>query len=243
MRRYLLMYIGVCARNDYEWPEVDFHAIASAPIQLLKTMSHSSPVMYEKARAINPDIQFIVRLYDPSFGVDHHPSPEDFVGQLIPVIRALKNYTSFFQIHNEPNHPAGYEGWRSSSDYALNFKHWYLETLTILRIEFPGLKVGFPGLAIPHNDLEWLAICKEAIEESDWLGVHAYWQYDNHLHLDWGLRFYHYVDTLGYVPEMHILEGGNSNMQNNIPLPETQMADQLMEFYAKCNLSGIIQSV
>ncbi len=187
-------------------------------------------------------MKFIVRLYDPSFGVKHHPSPQDFVGRAKHSITALQHYTDMFQIHNEPNHPSLYEGWGVSNEDALDFTHWYAEVLRLLKEQYPNLKFGFPGLAVPHRDLAWIRICREVIKESDWLGVHCYWQYKNYNSPDWGQRFWRYFDELGFVPETHILEAGNSNLQSGIPLEEKEMAEQLIHWYKTVEETEIIES-
>jgi hypothetical protein len=202
--------IGLHARNDYTFAEGDYLVIQEARIETLKMLSLTQNSVFERVRRENPDLEFIVRLHDSRIGPTH-PSPEAFVDAAIPRINDLRAFAVKFEILNEPNHSEGYEGWGSSDAEARSFRDWYLEALSRLRRACPWAKFGFPGLAPhwPHRDLEWLDICREAVEASDWLGCHIYWQHDNQLKNDWGLRFkaYHkmFPDKV-----IEITEFGNS---------------------------------
>ncbi|MBI4757801.1 MAG: N-acetylmuramoyl-L-alanine amidase [Chloroflexi bacterium] len=95
----------------------------------------------------------------------------------------------------EPNHLSGGPGWGVSAEHARDFRLWYHLTLRLLRQEFPTLELGFPALcAVPDlkTDLVWLDVCKDAVEASDFLAVHCYWQYENMTSPDWGYRFLQY---------------------------------------------------
>jgi len=220
--------IGLNARNDVYFPEEDYRLVREARIETLKTLSITDVSVYERLRRENPSIEFIVRLWDKGFGPGKHPSPQEFVERIAPRIQALRPYTDKFEIHNEPNHFHRIEGWGSSDEQARDFKNWYLEVLRRLREFFPWAKFGFPGLAInyPHRDLEWLEICREAVEESDWLGCHCYWQYENHLSEEWGLRFKLYHKMFPHKP-IEITEFGDSTPD----LPPEEMARKYVEYY------------
>ena len=220
--------IGLHARNEETFPEEDYRLIREARIETLKTLSLTEVSVYRRLREENPDIEFIVRLWDASFGVNRHPSPQEFVERLAPRIQELQPYAVKYEIHNEPNHYARYEGWGSTDDDARDFREWYLEVLKRLRELFPWAKFGFPGLALhyPHRDLEWLEICRDAVEQSDWLGCHCYWQYENMLSDEWGLRFKLYHDMF---PDklIEITEFGDSTPD----LPREEMARRYVEYY------------
>ncbi len=220
--------IGLHARNDVYFPEEDYKLIREARIETLKTISITDISVYERLRRENPSLEFIVRLWDKGFGPGKHPSPQEFVEQVAPRIQALRPYTEKFEIHNEPNHFHRLEGWGASDRHAEDFRNWYLEVLRRLKELFPWAKFGFPGLAInyPHRDLEWLEICRDAVEESDWLGCHCYWQYENHLSEEWGLRFklYH---KLFPRKTIEITEFGDSTPG----LAPEEMAKKYVEYY------------
>lgn len=202
--------IGLHARNDYTFAEGDYLVIREARIETLKILSFTQNRVFERVRRENPDLEFIVRLHDTRIR-STHPSPEDFVDAAVPRINDLRAFTLKFEILNEPNHSQGYEGWGSSDAEARSFRDWYLEALRRLRRACPWAKFGFPGLAPhwPHGDLEWLEICREAVEASDWVGCHTYWQYDNQLKNDWGLRFKAYHERFP-AKIIEITEFGNS---------------------------------
>jgi len=156
-------------------------------------------------------MEFIVRLWDDRIGTGRHPSPQEFASRHLSTIARLRHFVTKFEIHNEPNHHERYEGWGSTDADARDFRSWYLEVLRLLRRGAPWAKFGFPGLAPndPHRDLPWLDICKDAILESDWLGVHCYWQYDNMGSKEWGKRFLYYHEKFPGMP-LEITEFGDS---------------------------------
>jgi len=219
--------IGLHARNDYAFAEGDYLVIREARIETIKMLSFTQNSVFERLRNENPDLEFIVRLHDQRVGMTH-PSPDAFVQTASARINELKSFAIKFEILNEPNHNEGYEGWGSSDADAQSFRDWYLEVLSQLRLAYPWAQFGFPGLAPnwPHRDMEWLEICREAVQASDWLGCHAYWQQDNQLKNDWGLRFKAYHERF---PDkvIEITEFGNStpNLSGDV------MAAQYAMFY------------
>lgn len=240
------MKIGLHARNG-EFEPSDIDMIRAAKIETLFIMSNINIDTVVKLRELYPNLKFITRLYDNRFGTGHHPTPVEFADKMIPVIANLSPYCTEFQIHNEPNHPSGVEGWFSDEASAMDFDGWLLQVLDYLKDSYPKIKLGFPGLAIPHNDLKWLEICRTSIERCDWLGVHCYWQNPfpsdyNHLSLEWGLRFEQYHQLYPEKP-IHITECGNSNHQNGYALSDDQMARELVEYYESSYFYPYIGSV
>jgi hypothetical protein len=104
------------------------------------------------------------------------------------VLERLRGRRMIVRLYNEPNHVHTIEGWGPWDEEAYEFRAWYLGVLALLRQRCPWASLGFPGLALnwPHRDLQWLEICRAAVEASDWLGCHCYWQYDNMLHPERG---------------------------------------------------------
>lgn len=183
--------VGLHARNAVKFSDRDYALIKQARIETLKTLSITEASVYQRVKRENPDIEFIVRLYDDRLHYGSRPTPAAFVAKMVPIIRSLRTYTTKFEIHNEPNHHSGLEGWGSTDDHARSFAAWYMQVLRALKKDCPWAQFGFPGLALnhPHRDLSWLDICHDAIDASDWLGCHCYWQYGNMMADAWGLRF------------------------------------------------------
>ena len=202
--------IGLHARNDFDFAEGDYRLIREARIETIKMLSFTQNSVFERLRRENPDLEFIVRIHDERVGMGH-PDAEEFVQTAAARIEQLRPFVVKFEILNEPNHNEGYEGWGSSDVNAESFRSWYLEVLRLLRLACPWARFGFPGLAPnwPHRDMEWLDICREAVQASDWFGCHAYWQQDNQLKNEWGLRFKAYHERF---PDkvIEITEFGNS---------------------------------
>ena len=227
--------VGLHARNTASFPEPDYALVRDAGIETLKTMSHTEVSVYKRLHDENPKLEFIVRLYDDRLRQDQRPSPAEFVGRMVPLMKALRPYAKKFEIHNEPNHQSGLEGWGATAQDARNFLNWYTQVLAGLRQQCPWAKLGFPGLAVPaflHNDLEWLDICKPAIKASDWLGCHCYWQFGNMLKKEWGLRFQLYHERFPNKP-IEITEFGNSTPPEQ--LSREEMARQYVRYYQELN--------
>lgn len=224
--------VGLNARNDVLFPEHDYELIRQARIETLKTMSFTDVSVYVRLLQENPDIEFIVRLYDDRIRSDSRPSPAAFTAKMVSIINRLRPYVSKFEIHNEPNHADGVEGWGASDDNARSFQEWYLQVLSSLKEACPWAEFGFPGLALnlPHRDLAWLDICRQAIEASDWLGCHCYWQYGNMMRSEWGLRFQLYHQR---YPEKRIelTEFGNSTPG----VPREDVGQQYVAYYQELN--------
>ena len=224
--------VGLHGRNDRFFTGRDYELVQRARIETLKMMSHTSVSVFAKLRKENPQVEFIVRLYDDRINKNSRPTASRFAARMIPIMRSLRPYATKFEIHNEPNHATGLEGWGSSDAHALSFNAWYWEVLGRLKRACPWAKLGFPGLALnnPHRDLAWLGICKKSIEASDWLGCHCYWQYGNMMNDAWGLRFKLYHQRFPNK-KIEITEFGNSTPN----LPREEMANQYAQYYQKLN--------
>jgi N-acetyl-anhydromuramyl-L-alanine amidase AmpD len=227
--------IGLHGRNDEFFEEADYQVIREAHIETLKMMSLTHPAVFKRIRNEHPNLEFIVRLHDDRMGRGHHPTAQQFAERMAPLIKSLQPYASKFEIHNEPNHQDRIEGWGDTDDHARDFDQWYQRVFTLLKRECPWALLGFPGLAIPHRDREWLEICRTSVEMSDFLGVHAYWQTttqepDNHLARFWGLRFKSYHASFPNKI-IDILEAGNSNARNGLPITDQEIAEQFVEFF------------
>lgn len=222
------MKAGLCARNDRRFTPTDFEIFKRAKIELAVVMSFTENEALNGLRGLNESMAFIVRLYDDRIGTGGYVPQEAFVERMSPEIERLRPFATLFQIHNEPNHVAGIEGWGSTDGDAYNFAHWYGCVLRMLKNRHPWAKFGFPGLALnwPHRDLPWLKICEDVIRKSDWLGCHCYWQYYNMYNDDWGMRFGHYHRRFPNKT-IHITEFGDSTPG----LRDDIMAAEYQEYY------------
>ena len=238
--------LGICGRNSDTWPNTDIEAILQMRLGWLKMMSQTDVKAYEQLRAADPNIKFIVRLYDDRFTRDGHPTPPEFVQRISPTIARLKQFTNIFQVHNEPNHLARIEGWGDTCEDAESFTSWFFVTYMMLKSRFPDCLFGFPPLAVPHNDMAWLEWCKPAIIRADWLGVHCYWQNPtemdaNHLDEFWGQRFIQYHAKFP-DKQIYILEAGNSNHQNGYYTDDSRRASEFQQLIEQIERYDYIRS-
>ena len=229
--------VGLHGRNNVTFDEIDYQVIHTANIETLKMMGQTQATVFKRLKQENPNIELITRLYDDRFGVNKRPTPQEFAEKQLPIMRALQPYCAKFEVHNEPNHLQGYEGWGQEDYHAQDFNRWFLRVYDLLKNALPWALLGFPGLAIPHRDLQWIEICRPAVERADWLGVHCYWQTPpgqgkNHLVDFWGLRFKYYRQKFPRKI-LDITECGNSNIQADPPIAisEDSLARQYVEYY------------
>lgn len=239
--------VGLHGRNAVDFEGPDYQIINQAKIEVLKLMSFTDSGVFDQLKIANPDLLIITRLYDDRINTGYVPTPEEFSERMGQEILRLGHWCKAYEIHNEPNHPAGYEGWDSSDESAASFNNWFIQVYQILKARYPWASFGFPGLAIPHRDLEWLELCRPAIEMAGWLGVHCYWQTpasepNNHLADFWGLRFKSYQAAFP-DKDIHITEAGNSNYQSNIPWSEDQMAREYTEYLTECFKYPYLKSI
>jgi hypothetical protein len=227
------MKVGVNGRNDFwkrTFTDHDYQAIRGAKIELVKMLSYTDLDVYRRLREENPAIDFIVRLYEE--GGDHG-TPEEFVDRHALRIDELRPFTHKFEILNEPNRSD--EGWGPTLEDAGAFNDWYVKVVDLLRARFPWIEPGFPGLSPtmlpddPHDDLEWVKECGEAVQASAWLGCHCYW-FDEHaiLHPVFGLRFTHYHSLFPDKP-IHVTEF-NGPMTGT---PTWHMSEYYRRYYIK----------
>lgn len=170
--------VGLVGRPGPLFTGTDWEILEAVRVESLALTAASSDAVFVEARQRHPAIDFVVRLTLPPLGRAGIPTPAGFAGPLRDRIDDLEQRFGVrqFEILNEPNHPTGREGWGASAGEARRFTPWYLALLTLLRRNHPRALFGFPALSIPHNDLEWLEVAHEAVEASDWLGCHAFWQ-------------------------------------------------------------------
>ena len=224
--------VGLHARNAVQFTEADYELIRRARIETLKTLSLTDVSVYRRLRQENPQLEFIVRLYDDRLRRDSRPSPAAFLARMVPIIEQLRPYASKFEIHNEPNYRDGVEGWGTSDESARAFLAWYMSVLQTLKQLCPWAEFGFPGLAPHHRDLFWLEICQEAVRASDWLGCHCYWQYDSMRSEHWGLRFKLYHERF---PDKRIEITEFANCTPPGEISAERFAMQYVEYYQELN--------
>jgi N-acetyl-anhydromuramyl-L-alanine amidase AmpD len=119
--------VGLHARNDAQFTATDWAIIRTAKIESLKMMSITLDGVYEEARRIDPAMEFIVRLYSGREGKGNELPPDEFVNFFRDTMNRLHQKFGVlkFEIHNEPNHFTGHEGWGQTQEDALNFQAWY----------------------------------------------------------------------------------------------------------------------
>jgi hypothetical protein len=165
-------------------------------------MSYHPEETYHRMSRHLPYLRYAVRL---ETAWNELPPPERFVARHTPRLRALADagHELWVEVGNEPNlelHPHA----------EATFAEWYREVLRGLRAAVPEARYGFPGLAQGIREEEWLEANAGAIEDSDWLGVHAYWTTEREM-LDpaKGMRLLEYHRRFPNLP-LIVSEAGNN---------------------------------
>ena len=184
---------GVHWRNDpWRIEESDFHKFALGKFDWVAAICYPNlpPELqaghldvYRRLREIDPGVKFLVRL-----NLSGPVKSSEFVAAFAPRLEELREFTDLFQIHNEPNHPGEHFG-GSSDESAWRYRWWHQRVVEGLKETAPWARLGFPGLAVRQREEAWLDICGPAIDMSDFLGCHVYWQHDNWASPDWGGRY------------------------------------------------------
>jgi hypothetical protein len=231
--------VGLHGRNAPDFEEPDYQVIREAKIETLKVMSFTKPEVLARIKTEQPDIEFIVRLYDERINADGHPTPAEFVARLSPVMAGLQPYATKFEVGNEPNHFKGYEGWGPTEADAASFNDWFMEVYRLLKQAQPWAELGFPALGTPdavHGHKAWLEQNREAIEQADWVGVHCYWQTypdgrTTMFDAERGLCFQYYHQQFPDKP-LELTEFDNDNVIWDIPpLSPEALAEESVTYY------------
>ncbi len=187
-------------------------------------------------------------------------TPAQFVNDRRDQIAAFINAgLGEFEILSEPN--TSREGFGRSWTSAQGFNAWHMEAVDRLRGLFPGIRLGFPGLspgpadfntdplvgrpARPVGDVDFLNNCAEAVQASDYLCVHTYWQDINMMrgidpdNTGWGgLRFVRYYHERFPAMTLVISEFANNRPGvGGLPPGDAQwrvIGDEYAEFYTLC---------
>lgn len=184
---------------------------------------------HKELRREFPNVLIVARLFAPMGGGPW--SPNHFAQQFQPHIEKLKGVVEWFEVHNEPNHERGIEGFGTTQAEFKEFAHWAEQVLQLLKHDHPWAKWVFPGQLVdggPYVNF-WQANL-EVIRKFDAWGVHCYWQGENHISREWG-RAYEIAHEL--VPDKPIIitEFGDST-NNRTPQEKTPF---YQEWYREVN--------
>lgn len=150
------------------------------------------------------------------------------------------------ELHNEPNIPL--EGYGTAWNSAWQFNAWYLSVLGLYRAEFPHHQFMFPGLSpgptVPGqriNHIEFLESCQPAVNASNSLGIHAYW---NPPDFPMVTALNVIDETMAMFPNMHVFitEASNNNRTSQRPTPE-QIAEQYVQFWLQMRMRVMVDGI
>jgi len=149
---------------------------------LVRAYTYTTREQYQQViDAVGPVLVILTHLCTGT--IDAAAWAQDFWG----AARILKVLGLDFWLNsvNEPNHPDG--PYPSVGDIQ-RFKDDWVPLVGELDRVFPGQPQVSPNLAVQHHDLIWASQCKSEFNFCRYIGTNAYWQYENHLSPEWGLR-------------------------------------------------------
>ncbi len=171
---------GLGLANPQPLTALELAVISKSHVEAVKLLTLPNPEqmkrLIETVKQI-PTIKLLVaRLFFP---VDANSktrfSPQVFVNTILAgTTAAYQAGVRYFEIHNEPNLENEGLGWNWAN--GAEFGSWLMQVTAILRQRFPGSQLGFPGLSPQPNVSDFLDGASIAIDQCDWIGVHAYWQ-------------------------------------------------------------------
>ena len=207
-------------RLDCDWDEIDYPRLAAH---------------------LRPDCDVVLRLFFPG-KLEAAEFVERSRRKLPDVLNALAPRTCWIEIHNEPNHCAGIEGWGNSDEQAADFAAWYCQVLNGLRDAGFG-NLGFPGLAVgewAHRERSWAIANKPNMKASDWIGVHCYWQTAEQIeHPDLGLNWKWYRERFPHK-RLIVTEAGNSGCDGPMGAPSAEaQAAQYVSWCKQADVYGV----
>jgi murein DD-endopeptidase MepM/ murein hydrolase activator NlpD len=171
--------VGMGNRAVLTTRELDALKVSKVTGFLALTMPsvEESKKIVDQIRSVNTNIFITGRLF---FSADTQNktlfNPQDFVAYCKNGLDGLyAQGVRYFQIHNEPNLEQEGMGWNWKN--GAEFGTWLSGVLNIVRPLYPEAKWGYPGLSPQPNTEQFWADSKAAMEQCDWVGVHAYWQY------------------------------------------------------------------
>jgi hypothetical protein len=193
---------GVGVANPQPLTGEEVQAIAKGKVAAVKVLTLPDPdenkQLIRAIKNVRQDMFIVARLFF-SIDFDNKPSfsPQNFVDFVSVGLGALyESGVRYFEVHNEPNLKLeGLEwNWRNGAE----FGNWFALVLGLLRQRCPEGKFGFPGLSPQFSPPDTPVLSAEsdvnrfltgaapAIAQSDWVGVHCYWQNDSEGH--WGMQ-------------------------------------------------------
>lgn len=217
---------------DHRWAQIGLFSLVKGLVRLDEPWGELD--WHRLADNLRDDCLVILRLFFPG-----RLDPEEFVKRaaikLPSLLGVLGEREVLIEIHNEPNHAAGIEGWDQSDKAACDFSRWYAQVFKGLRERgFSGL--GWPGLAVGewvHGERSWAIANRANIRLSDWVGVHCYWQRLEEMHNDRLGENWLWYRNRWPNRRIFVTECANSSC-HNLELPQVDAERQAREYAEWC---------
>lgn len=173
---------GLHMRADGHSGSIDFNCLREAKLNAAKIMTNTG---FEELHAIIsggvPAGQIVLRLFADFRDRIIHPL--DFYDwQRAWLGEFYRTGGRYVEVHNEPNLTV--EGLGTSWPDPEGWRVWYQAVAQRIRIEFPTLLIGWPGLSPKSTNSDaWIAdaLFDQALQTAigsglvDWVGRHCYW--------------------------------------------------------------------
>lgn len=194
-------------------------------IQLPNYTRPLSPIALERLRALQPQVirafhyvtaEQLQQVKDavgaPTLIISHpltgEIDPGAWAQELIAAVNLAEGlgFEVWLAPVNEPNHRDG--PYANPSTWA-RLASAYCALVAQINTVLPLIILISPNLAVMQNDLQMAQELRETFALHDYIGVNSYWQYDNHISSDWGLRINQFWNIFPGKPFV-VLEMGDS---------------------------------
>lgn len=225
--------LGLHCRADGPMQESDWEVFRLGKFEALKLTTSSRPEDVDRARAINPDVTILLRLF-ADFN-NRVVTPAEFATWMTGDVKPFYDRgVRDLEVHNEPNLVT--EGYGRSWGDGKGFNDWFIAVVELLKPVFPEANFIFPGLSPgpviegvrPQEQFSFLAQCDPAISLAKKVACHNYWQNESEMwSVEGGLGYQRFLTRFPGKPIL-ITEFSNVSRTET----KAQKADQYVTYRA-----------
>jgi len=225
---------GLHMRADGHSTDLDLACIPLADLNAAKIMTNTGfdEMQMLIGGGLTPD-HIVLRLFAAGDNLSLKNAALFFDEQRAWLAEFARVGGRYVEVHNEPNLID--EGFMTAWATAEVFGGWYEAVARLIRVNFPTLLIGWPGLSPQPNVVDFFPVLKASIAAGlvDWIGAHSYWttaaQMDGNEHGRW------YRRVLGYGKPVIITE-----FSNNVAIDsDVEKGRQYKQYYASLD-AGVL---
>ena len=202
---------GLQMRADGGSGPLDFQCLVDGGLNAAKIMSNTSFEEFDKLCTMVGGKNIVLRMFAAPDNPVLGNAAQFFDQHKLWLGHFAAKGGLYVEVHNEPNLvEEGFGRWWSNAD---SFGAFYASVAEMIHMNYPTLKVGYPGLS-PNtsNEQTFIDSIKRLIlvNKVDWIGAHSYWI--NAYDMDVEANGRHYRRFLNFGKPVLITEFANVGM-------------------------------